>query len=65
MHLALRALGVGPGDEVIVPAFTYVSTAIVATYCGAEPVFADVDPRDLGDHAATRSPRCSPIVLAR
>jgi UDP-4-amino-4-deoxy-L-arabinose-oxoglutarate aminotransferase len=47
MHLALRALGVGPGDEVIVPAFTYVSTAIVATYCGAEPVFADVDPKTL------------------
>ena len=47
MHLALRAFGVGPGDEVIVPAFTYVSTAIVATYCGAEPVFADVDPASL------------------
>ncbi len=47
MHLALRAIGVGPGDEVIVPAFTYVSTAIVATYCGAEPVFADVDPASL------------------
>lgn len=47
MHLALRALNVGPGDEVIVPAFTYVSTAIVATYCGAEPVFADVDPATL------------------
>lgn len=47
MHLALRALGVGPGDEVIVPAFTYVSTAIVATYCGAEPVFADIDPKTM------------------
>ena len=47
MHLALRASGVGPGDEVIVPAFTYVSTAIVATYCGAEPVFADIDPETL------------------
>ena len=44
MHLALRCVGVGPGDEVIVPAFTYVSTAVVAVYCGAEPVFADVDP---------------------
>ncbi len=47
MHLALRTLGVGPGDEVVVPAFTYVSTAIVATYCGAEPVFADIDPATL------------------
>jgi UDP-4-amino-4-deoxy-L-arabinose-oxoglutarate aminotransferase len=56
MHLALRALGVGPGDEVIVPAFTYVSTAIVATYCGAEPVFADVDPATLTMTAETVAP---------
>ncbi|MGI9510808.1 MAG: DegT/DnrJ/EryC1/StrS family aminotransferase [Geminicoccaceae bacterium] len=56
MHLALRALGVGPGDEVIVPAFTYVSTAIVATYCGAKPVFADVDPRTLTITADTVAP---------
>ena len=56
MHLALRALGVGPGDEVIVPAFTYVSTAIVATYCGAEPVFADVDPNTLTISADTVAP---------
>ena len=47
MHLALSSLDIGPGDEVIVPAFTYVSTAIVATYCGAEPVFADADPKTL------------------
>ncbi|MEZ5935104.1 MAG: DegT/DnrJ/EryC1/StrS family aminotransferase [Alphaproteobacteria bacterium] len=56
MHLSLRALGVGPGDEVIVPAFTYVSTAIVATYCGAEPVFADVDPETLTITADTVAP---------
>jgi len=56
MHLALRAHGVGPGDEVIVPAFTYVSTAIVATYCGAEPVFADVDPKTLAITADTIAP---------
>lgn len=43
LHLALAALGVGPGDEVIVPAFTWVATANVVLYCGAEPVFADVD----------------------
>lgn len=53
MHLALHTMGVGPGDEVIVPAFTYVSTAIVATYCGAEPVFADVDPETLTLSAET------------
>ncbi len=59
MHLALRALGVGPGDEVIVPAFTYVSTAIVATYCGAEPVFADVDPATLTITADSVAPLLS------
>lgn len=44
LHLALAALGVGPGDEVIVPAFTWVATANVVLYCGAEPVFVDVEP---------------------
>ncbi|NNM01026.1 MAG: DegT/DnrJ/EryC1/StrS family aminotransferase [Gammaproteobacteria bacterium] len=43
LHLALSALGIGPGDEVIVPAFTWVSTANVVCYCGATPVFVDVD----------------------
>lgn len=43
LHLILAAMGVGPGDEVIVPAFTWVSTANVVVYCGATPVFADVD----------------------
>jgi dTDP-4-amino-4,6-dideoxygalactose transaminase len=44
MHLGLASLGVGPGDEVIVPAFTWIATANVVRYCGAEPVFVDVDP---------------------
>ncbi len=44
LHLALVALGIGPGDEVLVPAFTWVSTANVVVYCGATPVFVDVDP---------------------
>jgi perosamine synthetase len=44
LHLVLAALGVGPGDEVIVPAFTWVATANVVLYCGATPVLADVDP---------------------
>src|SRR4051812_486657 len=44
LHLALLALGVGEGDEVIVPAFTWVATANVALYCRATPVFVDVDP---------------------
>jgi perosamine synthetase len=44
LHLALAALGVGPGDEVIVPSLTYVATANAVRYCGAVPVLADVDP---------------------
>lgn len=43
LHLALVALGVGEGDEVIVPAFTWVSTANVVLYCGAKPIFCDID----------------------
>ncbi|MBM3503513.1 MAG: DegT/DnrJ/EryC1/StrS family aminotransferase [Alphaproteobacteria bacterium] len=43
LHLALLAIGVGPGDEVIVPAFTWVATANAVIYCGAKPVLADVD----------------------
>lgn len=43
LHLALVALGVGPGDEVIVPTLTYVASANAVTYCGATPVFVDSD----------------------
>lgn len=47
LHLSLVALGVGPGDEVIVPTLTYVATANAATYCGATPVLVDVDPHTM------------------
>lgn len=43
LHLALVACGVGVGDEVIVPAFTWVSSANAVKYCGATPVFIDID----------------------
>ncbi len=45
LHAALLALEVGPGDEVIVPAMTFVATAWPVLYTGAKPVFVDVDPQ--------------------
>jgi UDP-4-amino-4-deoxy-L-arabinose-oxoglutarate aminotransferase len=45
LHMVLRALGVGPGDEVVTTPMTWVSTPNAALYVGATPVFADVDPR--------------------
>ena len=47
LHLALEALGIGPGDEVLVPTWTFTSTAEVVRYVGATPVLVDVDPRTL------------------
>ena len=44
LFLALKALDVGPGDEVITPAWSWISTSEVITLAGAKPVFADVDP---------------------
>lgn len=44
LHLALEALGIGPGDEVIVPTLTFTATAEVVRYLGADPVLVDVDP---------------------
>ncbi len=44
LFLSLLAAGIGPGDEVIVPAFTFIATAFVVTYTGARPVFVDIDP---------------------
>jgi len=42
LHLACRAIGLGPGDEAIVPAVTFVATAHAVRYCGAEPILCDV-----------------------
>src|SRR5258705_427813 len=46
LHLALEALGIGPGDEVIVPTMTFTASAEVVRYLGAQPVLVDVDPRE-------------------
>src|SRR3989344_299199 len=43
LHLSLKVLGVGLGDEVIVPAMTFAATANTVIHCGATPVFADID----------------------
>jgi len=67
LELALRALGVGPGDEVIIP--TYVCDALyhAVTRTGATPVLADADPETLGlsaaDAARRRTPRSRAIIL--
>ena len=45
LHLALAAIGVGPGDEVIVPSFTFIASANAILYTGATVVFCEVDPR--------------------
>ncbi len=59
LHLALRAIGVGPGDEVITVPNTYVATAFAITYAGATPVFVDVDPL-----SANMDPRRVPDALS-
>jgi len=45
LHLAIRALNLKPGDEVIVPVFTFAATANAVLYCRANPTFADIDPK--------------------
>jgi perosamine synthetase len=55
LHLSLVALGIGPGDEVIVPSFTFAATANAVRLAGATPVFADIRPDDFClDPAAVR-----------
>ena len=63
MELALLALGVGPGDEVICPSFTFVSTANAVLRMGARPVFADIEDRTLGLDPADVERRISPRTV--
>lgn len=62
LHLALMALAVGPGDEVIVPSLTFVATANAVSYCGAKPIFVDsecetwnIDPRLIEQRITSRT----------
>jgi perosamine synthetase len=60
LHLALLALGVCPGDEVIVPTLTFVATANAVVYCGARPVFVDSEPETWNLDATLISDRITP-----
>jgi perosamine synthetase len=67
LHLILAALNIGPGDEVLVPAFTWVATANVVLYCGATPILVDVDPKtfniDPADVAHRITERTKAIIV--
>lgn len=61
LHLALRAAGVGPGDEVITVSHSYIATANAVRYCGATPVFVDIEPDTYNMDPA----RIEPAITAR
>lgn len=66
LHLALRSLGIGPGDEVIIPSFTMIASAFAVCYCGAMPVFVDSNPEtwnlDLKQVEAKITPRTKAVM---
>jgi perosamine synthetase len=64
LHLALVALGIGPGDEVIVPDLTFAATINAVLYCGATPVIVDVDERTWCLSLATVEAACTPLTKA-
>jgi perosamine synthetase len=64
LHLALRAVGVGPGDEVITSPFSFVASANAILYCGATPVFADIDPVTLNLDPAKAEAAITPRTKA-
>ncbi|MFH1827152.1 MAG: DegT/DnrJ/EryC1/StrS family aminotransferase [bacterium] len=70
LHLSLKVLGVGPGDEVITTPLTFVSTANVIVHCGAKPVFADIDretwnidPKEIEKKITKRTKAILPVHL--
>lgn len=70
LHLALMALGIGKGDEVIVPSLTFVATANAVTYTGAKPIFVDshptywcVDPDKIDEAVSPRTKAIIPVHL--
>lgn len=68
LHLCLEALGVGPGDEVLVPSLTFVATANAVLYAGASPVFADIENQNsphiaLADARAKCTPRTKAVIV--
>ena len=68
LHLALLAVGVAPGDEVITVSHSFIATANAIRYCGATPVFVDIDPAtyniDPARIAAAISPRTAALLIA-
>ena len=64
LELILRSLGVGPGDEVIVPAFTFVATASAVAMTGAKPVFCDIDLATYGMDAGKAMEKVTPATKA-
>jgi UDP-2-acetamido-2-deoxy-ribo-hexuluronate aminotransferase len=64
LQIAMMALGLKPGDEVIVPAFTYVATAEVIALLGLQPVLVDVDPKTFNISAALIEPAITPRTKA-
>jgi perosamine synthetase len=64
LHLIVRALGIGPGDEVVLPSFTFVATANAVLYEGATPVFAEIEPVHLCIDPADVARRITPHTRA-